>query len=79
MWRFVSQVFFLLKSELELYIVPCDLYGCIAHPNSGVHKRFRATYCGQDVAVKVLRSENLNKTLEDEFAHEADILRYVIL
>ncbi|KAF1002687.1 hypothetical protein AG4045_012451 [Apium graveolens] len=38
---------------------------------------FRATYCGQDVAVKVLRSENLNKTLEDEFAHEADILREV--
>ncbi|XP_017229275.1 serine/threonine-protein kinase STY46 isoform X5 [Daucus carota subsp. sativus] len=38
---------------------------------------FRGTYCGQDVAVKVLRSEHLNKTLEDEFAHEVNILREV--
>lgn len=46
-----------------------------ADHNSGVHDRFRGTYCGQDVAVKVLRSEHLNKTLEDEFAHEVNILR----
>ncbi|XP_074371272.1 serine/threonine-protein kinase STY8-like isoform X2 [Apium graveolens] len=38
---------------------------------------FRGIYCGQDVAVKVLRSEHLNNTLEDEFVHEVDILREV--
>ncbi|KAK1404020.1 Serine/threonine-protein kinase STY46 [Heracleum sosnowskyi] len=38
---------------------------------------FRGIYCGQDVAVKVLRSEHLNNTLEDEFVHEVNILREV--
>ncbi|KAL9449617.1 hypothetical protein AB3S75_011525 [Citrus x aurantiifolia] len=34
-------------------------------------------YLGQDVAVKVLRSEHLNDTLEDEFVQEVAILREV--
>ncbi|XP_076898928.1 serine/threonine-protein kinase STY46-like [Bidens hawaiensis] len=37
----------------------------------------RGVYVGQDVAVKILRSEALNKTLEDEFCHEVTILRKV--
>lgn len=37
--------------------------------------RHRGVYVGQDVAVKVLRSETLNEALEDEFCHEVSILR----
>ncbi|KAJ0939865.1 putative protein kinase domain, ACT domain, protein kinase-like domain superfamily [Helianthus annuus] len=37
---------------------------------------FRGEYLGQDVAVKILRSEHLNQTLEDEFSHEVAMLRY---
>ncbi|KAB2635171.1 serine/threonine-protein kinase HT1-like [Pyrus ussuriensis x Pyrus communis] len=36
---------------------------------------YRGIYLGQDVAVKILRSEHLNDTLEDEFAQEVAILR----
>lgn len=32
-------------------------------------------YLGTDVAIKVLRSEHLSDTLEDEFAQEISILR----
>ncbi|KAA8546549.1 hypothetical protein F0562_002712 [Nyssa sinensis] len=38
---------------------------------------YRGVYLGQDVAVKVLRSEHLNVALEDEFAQEVAILREV--
>ncbi|KAH9757517.1 hypothetical protein KPL71_016418 [Citrus sinensis] len=38
---------------------------------------YRGVYLGQDVAVKVLRSEHLNDTLEDEFVQEVAILREV--
>ncbi|KAK3043839.1 hypothetical protein RJ639_000538 [Escallonia herrerae] len=38
---------------------------------------YRGVYLGQDVAIKVLRSEHLNDTLEDEFAQEVAILREV--
>lgn len=37
--------------------------------------RFRGEYLGQDVAIKILRSEHLNQTLEDEFSHEVAMLR----
>ena len=37
--------------------------------------RYHGVYLGQDVAVKILRSEHLNDALEDEFAHEVAILR----
>ncbi|KAK1406838.1 hypothetical protein QVD17_38446 [Tagetes erecta] len=37
----------------------------------------RGVYLGEDVAVKILRSETLNQTLEDEFCHEVAILREV--
>ncbi|XP_047342125.1 serine/threonine-protein kinase STY46-like isoform X1 [Impatiens glandulifera] len=37
----------------------------------------RGVYLGQDVAVKILRSEQLNDSLEDEFAQEVAILRKV--
>ncbi|XP_039071385.1 serine/threonine-protein kinase STY46-like isoform X1 [Hibiscus syriacus] len=38
---------------------------------------YRGIYLGQDVAVKILRSEHLTDTLEDEFAQEVAILREV--
>ncbi|TXG53322.1 hypothetical protein EZV62_022491 [Acer yangbiense] len=38
---------------------------------------YRGVYFGQDVAVKILRSEHLNDALEDEFAQEVAILREV--
>ncbi|XP_058087748.1 serine/threonine-protein kinase STY46-like isoform X3 [Magnolia sinica] len=38
---------------------------------------YRGIYLGLDVAVKVLRSEHLNETLEVEFAQEVTILREV--
>ncbi|KAK7391274.1 hypothetical protein VNO78_19688 [Psophocarpus tetragonolobus] len=38
---------------------------------------YRGVYLGEDVAVKVLRSEQLNDALEDEFAQEVEILRQV--
>ncbi|KAL0363946.1 UNVERIFIED_CONTAM: Serine/threonine-protein kinase STY46 [Sesamum angustifolium] len=37
---------------------------------------YRGVYLGQDVAIKVLRSEHLNNSLEVEFAQEVAILRY---
>ncbi|GER47879.1 protein kinase [Striga asiatica] len=38
---------------------------------------YRGVYLGRDVAIKVLRSEHLNKSLEAEFAQEVAILRQV--
>ncbi|KAL8515115.1 hypothetical protein ACS0TY_013997 [Phlomoides rotata] len=38
---------------------------------------YRGVYFGEDVAVKVLRSEHLNNSLEVEFAQEIAILRHV--
>lgn len=41
--------------------------------------RYRGEYLGEDVAVKVLRSEHLNNSQEVEFAQEVAILRYLLL
>ncbi|CAK7346801.1 unnamed protein product [Dovyalis caffra] len=38
---------------------------------------YRGVYFGQDVAIKILRSEQLNGTQEEEFAQEVAILREV--
>ncbi|XP_012066046.1 serine/threonine-protein kinase STY46 isoform X2 [Jatropha curcas] len=38
---------------------------------------YRGVYLGQDVAIKILRSEHLNNTQEEEFAQEVAILRQV--
>ncbi|KAK8572213.1 hypothetical protein V6N13_047826 [Hibiscus sabdariffa] len=38
---------------------------------------YRGIYLGQDVAIKILRSEHLTDTLEEEFAKEVAILREV--
>ncbi|XP_027363159.1 serine/threonine-protein kinase STY46-like isoform X1 [Abrus precatorius] len=38
---------------------------------------YRGVYLGEDVAVKVLRSDQLNEALEDEFTQEVAILRLV--
>lgn len=37
--------------------------------------RFRGTYLGLDVAIKVLRSERLSEALQVEFDQEVMILR----
>ncbi|XP_021898631.1 serine/threonine-protein kinase STY46-like isoform X7 [Carica papaya] len=36
---------------------------------------YRGVYLGQDVAIKILRSEHLNEAIKDEFAQEVAILR----
>ncbi|CAI5478459.1 unnamed protein product [Closterium sp. Yama58-4] len=38
---------------------------------------YRGTYCGQDVAIKILKAERLNDTLQQEFAQEVFIMRKV--
>ncbi|KAH7429647.1 hypothetical protein KP509_09G060400 [Ceratopteris richardii] len=38
---------------------------------------YRGTYCGQDVAIKVLKPERLNDNLQREFAQEVFIMRKV--
>ncbi|XP_024543267.1 serine/threonine-protein kinase STY46 isoform X1 [Selaginella moellendorffii] len=38
---------------------------------------FRGVYCGQDVAIKVLKPERLNEDLQKEFAQEVFIMRKV--
>lgn len=38
-------------------------------------QRYQGIYLGQDVAIKILRSEHLNEASEDEFAQEVAILR----
>lgn len=38
-------------------------------------KRFRGSYFGEDVAIKVLRPEHLSENIKDEFAQEVCILR----
>eukprot|EP00850_Spirogloea_muscicola_P011901 SM000075S21990 [mRNA] locus=s75:497603:502103:+ [translate_table: standard] len=38
---------------------------------------YRGTYCGQDVAIKILKPERLNDSLQQEFAQEVFIMRKV--
>ncbi|KAL4559110.1 hypothetical protein LXL04_031243 [Taraxacum kok-saghyz] len=38
---------------------------------------YRGEYNGQDVAIKIHKSEHLNESLEDEFAHEVAMLKEV--
>ncbi|KAI5077479.1 hypothetical protein GOP47_0007303 [Adiantum capillus-veneris] len=38
---------------------------------------FKGTYCGQDVAIKVLKPERLNENLQREFAQEVYIMRKI--
>eukprot|EP00243_Klebsormidium_subtile_P002380 TRINITY_DN14729_c0_g1_i1.p1 TRINITY_DN14729_c0_g1~~TRINITY_DN14729_c0_g1_i1.p1 ORF type:complete len:587 (+),score=127.70 TRINITY_DN14729_c0_g1_i1:492-2252(+) len=38
---------------------------------------FRGSYCGQDVAIKILKPERLNENLQQEFAQEVYIMRKV--
>ncbi|CAI5458156.1 unnamed protein product [Closterium sp. Yama58-4] len=38
---------------------------------------YRGTYCGQDVAIKILKPERLNDSLQQEFAQEVYIMRKV--
>lgn len=38
---------------------------------------YRGTYCGQDVAIKILKAERLNDSLQQEFGQEVFIMRKV--
>jgi serine/threonine protein kinase len=38
---------------------------------------YRGTYCGQDVAIKILKPERLNENLQREFQQEVSIMRWV--
>ncbi|GLT35014.1 hypothetical protein SLA2020_094990 [Shorea laevis] len=38
---------------------------------------YKGTFCGQDVAIKVLRTEYLNENMQREFNQEVDILRKI--
>ncbi|XVF63602.1 hypothetical protein PTKIN_Ptkin09bG0099700 [Pterospermum kingtungense] len=38
---------------------------------------YKGTFCGQDVAIKVLRSEHLNENLRREFTQEVNIMRKI--
>ncbi|CAK9203622.1 unnamed protein product [Sphagnum troendelagicum] len=38
---------------------------------------YRGTYCGQDVAIKILKPERLNENLQREFQQEVSIMRKV--
>ena len=42
----------------------------------GLGFRYRGTYCGKDVAIKILKSERLNDSLQQEFAQEVYIMQY---
>lgn len=53
---------------LQLCMLPCDSFFFLI-------PRYHGFYLGQDVAVKILRSEDLNADLEDEFNQEVTILR----
>lgn len=39
--------------------------------------RYKGAFCNQDVAIKVLKIENLNENIQREFAQEVHILRFV--
>lgn len=59
------------------------IYLCLSSPHVAIMltsqvfstTRYHGVYFGEDVAVKVLRSEHLNNSLEVEFAQETAILR----
>ncbi|EOY15151.1 hypothetical protein QUC31_000393 [Theobroma cacao] len=38
---------------------------------------YKGTFCGQDVAIKVLRTEHLNENLQREFTQEVNIMRKI--
>lgn len=40
--------------------------------------RFKGTYCSQEVAIKVLKAENVNSDLQREFSQEVYIMRFVL-
>lgn len=40
--------------------------------------RYKGTFCNQDVAIKVLRAEHLNETMQREFFQEVYIMRFVV-
>lgn len=46
--------------------------------SNAVLYRYRATYLGQDVAVKILKAEKLNEAIALEFNQEVEILRWFV-
>lgn len=68
---FLFNFFFFLFCSISSYLYSCASNSlCISDRHHGV-------YLGEDVAVKVLKSDQLNDALEDEFTQEIAILRSV--
>ncbi|KAG5582032.1 hypothetical protein H5410_052659 [Solanum commersonii] len=78
----------LIKCELDPVTIPCDgidvweidhqllkFGNKIASGSYG--DLYKGTYCSQEVAIKILKSERLNTELQKEFAQEVYIMRKV--
>jgi hypothetical protein len=40
---------------------------------------YKGTYCGQEVAIKVLKPERMSNDMQKEFAQEVYIMRYALI
>lgn len=62
----------------EFFILKCD--ALFVHNTCESYfdeYRYKGTFYGQDVAIKVLRMEHLNENLRREFTQEVNIMRSV--
>ena len=66
------------KKTEKIFPVSFFLFS-VTHSQLQLSKRYRGVYKGQDVAIKVLRSEHLNDNLEEEFDQEVDISRHMLV
>jgi fucose permease len=41
--------------------------------------RYKGTYCGQEVAIKVLKPDRMSNDMQKEFAQEVYIMRYALM
>jgi len=81
LWRFVCWIvlpLFFLYFSFSFYsaLISSYLYSCASNSHC-ISDRYHGVYLGEDVAVKVLKSDQLNDALEDEFTQEIAILRSV--
>ncbi|KAK6118795.1 hypothetical protein DH2020_047486 [Rehmannia glutinosa] len=65
-------------TAIEFVDLLCHILQLCLHFKCFQMTRYRGVYLGQDVAIKVLRSEHLNNSLEVEFAQEVAILRQAL-
>ncbi|KAK6131440.1 hypothetical protein DH2020_034820 [Rehmannia glutinosa] len=65
-------------TAIEFVDLLCHILQLCLHFKCFQMTRYRGVYLGQNVAIKVLRSEHLNNSLEVEFAQEVAILRQAL-